>query len=112
MSAVNVPDARALVTRAGNQELSVARKVERVNFLIMTRQEVLDAFLCNVPDLQGIIDNVICRRLWTCSDLTIFRPGCEEFAVWTETYAADVQIARLRRSLVDKDAAKDVSEKL
>lgn len=54
MSAVNVPDARALVTRAGNEELSVARKVERIDFLVVTRQEVLDAFLCNVPDLQEV----------------------------------------------------------
>jgi hypothetical protein len=51
VSAVDIPDPGALVARARNEELPVPGKVERVDFLVVAREEVLDALLGNVPDL-------------------------------------------------------------
>lgn len=52
VTAIDIPNPRALVARAGNEELSVPGKVERVDFLIVARQEMLDSFFRDIPDLR------------------------------------------------------------
>lgn len=94
MSAIDIPNPGALVARAGNEELSVPGKVERVDFLIVARQEMLDSFFRNVPDLRGVsLRSSPWKR--THPDLPIFCARREVFPVGTETYAPDIQVARL-----------------
>ena len=57
----NVPDSSTLVAGTGNKELSILREVERVNFLIMSYQEMLDASFRDVPDLGSKEVSEWCR---------------------------------------------------
>jgi hypothetical protein len=52
LALLNIPDPRRLVSRAGNEEAAVAGKVERVDLLHVSLEEVADALLLDVPDLH------------------------------------------------------------
>ena len=73
----HVPDARGLVTRAGDDEPAVAREVERVDLLLVPVEHVADALLRDVPN----------------PDLLVLRARREVLAVRAEAHRADVQVA-------------------
>ena len=48
----HVPNPRRVVTRTRNDEPTVARKVERVDLLLVALEDVPDLLPSDVPDLQ------------------------------------------------------------
>lgn len=113
---VHVPYSGSLVTRTGDDEATVSRKVERIDLLLVAIEDIPDALLRDVPDLQkGFRD-----RQWRCNlyrhkdtyaDLFVFGAGSKILAVGTEADTSDIQIASLAGFFINKYTADTESSK-
>lgn len=88
---VDVPDLGRPVARTRDEELTIAREFERVDFLIVTAKKVPNALLGNIPD----------------PNLTVLGAGSEVLAVWTEADGANVQVARGSSSIINEHTKDD-----
>lgn len=112
---VHVPYPGGLVTRTGDDEATVSGKVERIDLLLVAIEDIPDALLRNVPDLQ----NRFRDRQWRCNifrhkntyaDLFVFGAGSKILAIGTEANTSDIQIASLAGFFIHKYTAGTQSQ--
>ena len=130
---VDLPDARAAVARARDDEAAVAREIERVDLLLVPLEHRPDALLCNVPNLQyraalagsrggtgddveGMGGNVgrecIGNKAVTHPNLLVLGTGSKVLSVWAEAHAPDIQISGFAGSFIRQYAVVTESDDL
>lgn len=98
----NIPKAHGLVSTARGDESTVASKVQRVDVLLVSTEDMLDGALVDIPNLKPITVSQrsshmlrVSYKLKTYANLLILGTSRKIFAIRTEANAANVQVAVL-----------------